>query len=138
VKLPTTSKSPPPAREASIENQSEDTTMRGREKEIHRALDGHGEKREHHEDKKEHTHSVKYERADNGGLHAHVERKHEDGTTHHEHHVLMSAEDAGDHLQEHMGDQPDAGQMPEEQPDPEQGSPQAAQQSAAGMPPAAG
>lgn len=56
-----------------------------------------------------HTHSVKYSRADNGGLHAHVERHTSSGHHHDEHHVLASPEDAAEHLQEHMGDQPAIG-----------------------------
>jgi len=56
-----------------------------------------------------HTHSVKYTRADNGGLHAHVERHSSSGHHHDEHHVLSSPEDAAEHLQEHLGDQPEIG-----------------------------
>lgn len=56
-----------------------------------------------------HTHSVKYSRADNGGIHAHVERHTASGPHHSEHHVLASPEDAAEHLQEHMGDQPPIG-----------------------------
>lgn len=56
-----------------------------------------------------HTHSVKYTRADNGGIHAHVERHTSSGHHHDEHHVLASTDDAADHLQDHMGDQPPIG-----------------------------
>lgn len=59
---------------------------------------------------KTHTHAVRYERAHNGGFHAHVEKHHEDGShSHDEHHVLMSPEDAASHMEEHMGDQPPVG-----------------------------
>jgi hypothetical protein len=76
--------------------------------EIRRALSGkHKGKGE-----KLHTHAVKYERAHNGGLHAHVERHTEDGAHHHtEHHVLANTEDAAEHLQEHMGDHPAMGEL---------------------------
>jgi hypothetical protein len=56
-----------------------------------------------------HSHSVKYHRADNGGLHAEVERHTKAGHHHTEHHVLASTDDAAEHLQEHMGDQPPIG-----------------------------
>lgn len=63
-----------------------------------------------HKGAKTHTHSVHYERAHNGGFHAHVTKHHEDGShSHDEHHVLMSPEDAKEHLEEHMGDQPAVG-----------------------------
>lgn len=70
--------------------------------------------------KKLHTHSVHYERAANGGFHAHVARHTSDGAHHHtEHHVLLSPEDAVAHLQEHLGNQPAAGEgePPEEAPE---------------------
>jgi hypothetical protein len=57
-----------------------------------------------------HTHSIKYSRADNGGLHAHVERHTAAGHHHDEHHVLNGPDEAAEHLQEHMGDQPNAGE----------------------------
>jgi len=61
--------------------------------------------------KKLHTHSVKYERAHNGGFHAHVERHTDKGPHHTEHHVLANADDAAAHLQEHMGDQAEMGEQ---------------------------
>jgi hypothetical protein len=74
--------------------------------EIKRALGGKGTG-------KLHTHSVHYERADNGGLHAHVARHTSDGAHHHtEHHVLADPEDAVAHMQEHLGDQPAIGAAP--------------------------
>ena len=77
-----------------------------------------------------HSHSVKYSRAANGGLHAEVERHTSGGHHHTEHHVLASPEDAGEHLQEHMGDQPPiGGQTPPDSVEP----PEAA---AGGAPPA--
>jgi hypothetical protein len=72
-------------------------------KSVHEAL---GKKK----GEKLHSHSVKYERADNGGLHAHVERHTAAGHHHTEHHVLASTDDAAEHLQEHMGDQPSIGE----------------------------
>ena len=56
-----------------------------------------------------HSHSVKYERADNGGIHAHVERHTSSGPHHTEHHVLNGPDEAAEHLQEHLGDQPPIG-----------------------------
>jgi hypothetical protein len=73
------------------------------------ALSDGGEKKKG----KPHVHSVNYERADNGGFHATVEKRHKDGTHHStEHHVLMSKKDAAAHLLENMGNQPDAGAPP--------------------------
>lgn len=77
---------------------------------IHRGLDGS-------KPKKTHVHRVEYERADNGGFHAkvhvhHAEAPHEH--VHTVHHVLPNAEAAADHLQEHMGDQPAAGEAPDD------------------------
>lgn len=71
--------------------------------------------------RKLHTHAVRYERADNGGIHAKVERHTSEGHHHTEDHVLADADDAAAHLQEHMGDQPamGEGQPPEEAPGPE-------------------
>jgi hypothetical protein len=78
---------------------------------IHEALSGEGEGKKKG---KPHTHSIHYERADNGGYHARVEKRHKDGTHHStEHHVLMGKDDAAEHLMEHLGDQPDAGQPPQ-------------------------
>lgn len=80
-----------------------------------------------------HSHSVRYERADNGGLHAHVERHTSAGHHHTEHHVLASPEDAAEHLQEHLGDQPPVGQgTPPQEVDPSAGGPEQ------GAPPQAG
>jgi hypothetical protein len=78
------------------------------EREIKRALGG---KRKHEGGRKLHTHSVKYERAHNGGFHAHVERHTDEGPHHTEHHVLANADDAAAHLQEHMGDQAEMGEQ---------------------------
>src|SRR3974390_1403615 len=83
-----------------------------------------------HDKGKLHTHSVKYERADNGGLHAHVERHTSAGPHHTEHHVLGSADDAAEHLMQHMGDQPGMGeQAPPESAEP----PEAAAGGAGGL-----
>jgi len=61
--------------------------------------------------RKLHTHAVRYSRADNGGIRAEVERHTKDGAHHHtEHHVLTGPDDAAQHLQEQMGDQPNIGQ----------------------------
>jgi len=73
-------------------------------KKITDALDGSSAK-----GRKLHTHAVTYERADNGGLHARVERHTKEGHHHTEHHVLSSPDDAMEHLQEHLGDQPQIG-----------------------------
>lgn len=59
--------------------------------------------------RKLHTHQVTYKRADNGGLHAHVERHTKQGHHHTEHHVLANKNDAAQHLLEHMSDQPEIG-----------------------------
>jgi hypothetical protein len=64
-----------------------------------------------------HTHGVHYERADNGGVRAHVTKHYgkspkSEGHSHTEEHVLPNMEAAQEHLQEHMGDQPAAGEMP--------------------------
>lgn len=85
-----------------------------------------------------HTHSVKYSRADNGGLHAHVERHTSEGHHHDEHHVLASPDDAAEHLAEHLGDQPAAGQLapPQEVPEaPNDGGGAGAAPSAGAAPP---
>jgi hypothetical protein len=79
---------------------------------------------------KTHTHGVHYERADNGGYTAHVTKHHgagphSEGHSHEETHVLPDKEAAGEHFDEHMGDQPAAGEMqpPEEAQNPaEQGA----------------
>lgn len=68
-----------------------------------------------------HTHAVEYRRADNGGFHAKVEKHHgkgphSEGHSHTETHVLPDADAMQEHMQEHMGDQPPAGEMPEPQP----------------------
>lgn len=70
--------------------------------------------------RKLHTHSVSYSRADNGGLHAKVERHTKEGHHHTEDHVLASKEDAAQHLLDHMSDQPPVGGgAPPEQAEPE-------------------
>lgn len=94
-----------------------------KESAVHRALGGSKSK-----GKKLHTHAVKYTRADNGGIHAEVERHTAEGHHHTEHHVLGSASDAADHLQEHMGDQPEMGaqQSAPTVPAPEAAGPEAA------------
>lgn len=78
------------------------------------------------EGRKLHTHAVKYERAHNGGFHAHVERHTDEGPHHTEHHVLANADDAAAHLQEHMGDQAEMGEQESPQsvapPEPEGGA----------------
>ncbi len=66
--------------------------------------------------RKLHTHGVHYERAGNGGVIAHVHRHTGapggDHSHHHtEEHVLSDPAAAAEHLQEHMGDQPAAGEM---------------------------
>jgi len=67
--------------------------------------------------RKLHTHAVRYSRADNGGIRAEVERHTKDGAHHHtEQHVLTGPDDAAQHLQEQMGDQPGIGQgVPEQE-----------------------
>lgn len=86
-----------------------------------------------------HTHSIKYSRADNGGLHAHVERHTSEGHHHDEHHVLASPEDAAEHLQEHMGDQPAIGEAtPPESVEPPGGADAGAAAGGPGGPPGAG
>jgi hypothetical protein len=62
--------------------------------------------------RKLHTHEVSYKRADNGGIHAKVERHTKEGHHHTENHVLANFDDAQQHFQEHMGDQPQAGGQP--------------------------
>ena len=73
--------------------------------------------------RKLHTDEVAYKRADNGGIHARVERHTKEGGHHHtEHHVLADFDDAQKHFQENMGDQPAAGDQPPQQqtePDPQ-------------------
>jgi hypothetical protein len=74
------------------------------------------EKSEHEGGEKLHTHGVHYERAGNGGVIAHVHRHTGkpgvDHAHHHtEEHVLPDTEAAQAHLDEHMGDQPAAGEM---------------------------
>lgn len=89
-----------------------------REHEIHRALTGKkggGKKPEMH------THGVHYERADNGGIRAHVTKHlgkgpHSEGHSHTEEHVLPDMKAAQAHMDEHMGDQPAAGEMEEPNP----------------------
>ena len=96
---------------------------------VKKALGGHREGKG--EKPKTHTHGVHYERADNGGVRAHVhkhhgEGPHSEGFSHTEEHVLPDMEAAGDHLQEHMGDQPETGEMPPQQgaPEPPEGAPE--------------
>ena len=89
--------------------------------------------------RKLHSHEVSYSRADNGGLHARVERHTKDGHHHTEHHVLSNKEDAARHLLEHMSDQPEVGggmpaQQVEGEPEPEMAAAGAGQPSPA-MPP---
>lgn len=76
---------------------------------IKKALSGKRGKEE--KGRKLHTHAVRYERAHNGGFHAHVERHTDEGPHHTEHHVLANADDAAQHLQDHLGDQPAAGEL---------------------------
>ena len=63
-----------------------------------------------------HTHEVTYTRAGNGGYHAKVQRHrgagpHSEGYSHTEDHVLPDAESMQEHLGQHMGDQPEVGEM---------------------------
>lgn len=71
-----------------------------------------------------HTEGVHYKRAHNGGYHAEVERHTGDGKHHHtEHHVIPNANDLAEHLQDHMGDQPAAGeQQPQQEAEPQPGA----------------
>ena len=87
-----------------------------KEEKVKHALGGK-ERKEEEREKKTHTHGVHYERADNGGVRAHVHVHHgegprSEGHSHTEEHVLPDMEAAGEHLQEHMGDQPATGEMP--------------------------
>jgi hypothetical protein len=75
-----------------------------------------GGKEGHEKGAKLHTHGVHYERAGNGGLIAHVHRHTgmpggEHAHHHTEEHVLPDADAAQEHLEEHMGDQPAAGEV---------------------------
>lgn len=81
-------------------------------KKVSQALDG----KKKSESRKTHTHGVHYERADNGGIRAHVHKHfgagpHSEGHSHTEEHVLANHEDAQEHFDDHMGDQPEAGEM---------------------------
>ena len=85
-----------------------------RESAVHEALGGKKEK------KPTHTHGVHYERADNGGYRAHVTQHfgkgpHSEGHSHTEEHVLPDKAAMEEHMDEHMGDQPAAGEMPDPQ-----------------------
>jgi hypothetical protein len=95
------------------------------EREIKRALGGKKRGEGEGKGRKLHTHAVKYERAHNGGFHAHVERHTDEGPHHTEHHVLANADDAAQHLQDHMGDQAEMGEQESPQtvepPQPEEG-----------------
>lgn len=80
------------------------------EHEVRKALGGKGGK------SKTHTHGVHYERADNGGYRAHVTKHHgagphSEGHSHTEEHILPDKEAMMDHMDQHMGDQPPAGEM---------------------------
>jgi hypothetical protein len=83
-----------------------------------------------HKAGKTHTHGVHYERAANGGYIAHVHKHrgpgpHSEGHSHSEEHVLPDKDAMAEHMEEHMGDQPAAGEMapPEEPQNPaEQGA----------------
>ena len=76
---------------------------------VKQALGGghHGE----HEPETE-THELHYKRADNGGFHVHVSKRAKATHEHHhsETHVLPDIEAAKEHLEQHMGDQPPAGE----------------------------
>jgi hypothetical protein len=79
---------------------------------------------------KMHTHGVHYERASNGGYVAHVHKHygkgpHSEGPSHTEEHVLPDKEAMLEHMDQHMGDQPAAGEMepPEEAQDGQQQEP---------------
>jgi len=104
---------------------------------IHKALGGKGKK------SPTHTHGVHYERAANGGYVAHVHKHHgkgphSEGHSHSEEHVLPDKEAMLEHMDEHMGDQPAAGEMAPPQ-EPEEagggGGPAAAPQADAGAGP---
>lgn len=98
--------------------------MADRREAIGRGLDG-GKK------KKTHTHGVHYERAGNGGFIAHVhkhfgEGPHSEGHSHSEEHVIPDKDEMMAHMEEHMGDQPGAGEMePPQEAEAEQEQPQA-------------
>lgn len=92
---------------------------------ISKALDGKKAKKS-----PTHTHGVHYERAHNGGYIAHVHKHHgkgphSEGHSHTEKHVIPSHEDMQAHMEEHMGDQPEAGEMeaPQPQAEPEGAAP---------------
>lgn len=73
---------------------------------VHEALGKTGEKPKK---PKLHAHKIEYERAHNGGYHAHV-HMHEKGAEHPhhiEHHVLPTRDDVHGHMDELMGDHPD-------------------------------
>lgn len=66
-----------------------------------------------------HAHGVHYERADNGGYVAHVHMHHgkgprSEGHSHTEEHTVTDGKMQKEHFQELMGDQPAAGEMPQE------------------------
>lgn len=82
------------------------------EEKVKRALNGKAAR-------KLHTNEVTYKRADNGGIHASVQRHTKTGHHHTEHHVLSNFEDAQQHFAEHMGDQPEAGAQPSPEEAPE-------------------
>lgn len=88
--------------------------------EISKALDG-GKKGK----SETHTHRVEYERAHNGGYVATVHKHHgkgphSEGHSHTETHVIPDKEQMMEHMDEHMGDQPAAGEM---EPDGDEGAP---------------
>lgn len=105
-----------------------------KEHEVKKALGAKGERK----GAKLHTDGVTYRRAHNGGIRAEVHRHTgtpggADSTHHHtEQHILPDLESSQEHMQEHLGDQPPAGEMEPQQtaapPDPE-----AAGGAAAGM-----
>lgn len=80
--------------------------------------------RESAKTKKAKVHRMEIERADGGGYivhHHHEQPKDKEGMSEHRpmtKHVVADADDLADHVQEHMGDQPAAGEAPE--PEPEQ------------------
>jgi hypothetical protein len=86
-----------------------------------------------------HTHGVHYERAHNGGVIAHVHRHTAEGLHHSEEHVLPDMDAAHAHLDEHMGDQPGAGevqsaaQVPPQEPEGDEGGGGGAMPPQAGM-----
>lgn len=77
--------------------------------EVKRALGGHQKEGK----RKLHVKREETERADNGGFHRVLHfHDSETGEHHHtEHHILPDTEAANEHFEQHMGDQPAAGEV---------------------------